>query len=99
MWKDRRCFRNIRLWGLYVCINIRLLLNRINLIIFHQANVADSYWDRLRKMQPNGPLVNSEYYPGWLTHWQEQMQRVDTNQIIPTFRFDIKTSFDSMYGF
>ena len=23
----------------------------------------------LRKYQPNGPLVNSEFYPGWLDHW------------------------------
>jgi len=23
----------------------------------------------LRKFQPNGPLVNSEFYPGWLDHW------------------------------
>lgn len=53
---------------------------------FGASNVAESYWNRLRKVQPNGPLVNSEYYPGWLTHWQEQMQRVDTNKIVATFR-------------
>lgn len=45
------------------------------------------YWDKLRKFQPDGPLVNSEYYPGWLTHWQEKMQRVDTKTIAATFRF------------
>lgn len=28
----------------------------------------------LRKYQPNGPLVNSEFYPGWLDHWAEQHQ-------------------------
>lgn len=35
------------------------------------------HWNKLKKVQPKGPLVNSEYYPGWLTHWQERnMYRV-----------------------
>ncbi|CAO1424480.1 unnamed protein product [Diamesa hyperborea] len=42
----------------------------------------DSYWRLLRKFEPKGPLVNAEYYPGWLTHWQEPMQRVDTASIL-----------------
>jgi beta-galactosidase len=36
---------------------------------------VDAYWAELRKVQPNGPLVNSEFYTGWLTHWQEENQR------------------------
>ena len=28
-----------------------------------------------------GPLVNSEFYPGWLSHWEEPFQRVDTKNI------------------
>lgn len=35
------------------------------------SKTIDSYWKTLRKFQPNGPLMNTEYYPGWLTHWQE----------------------------
>ncbi|XP_030374180.1 beta-galactosidase [Scaptodrosophila lebanonensis] len=42
-------------------------------------------WQRLRRFQPNGPLVNAEYYPGWLTHWTEPMANVSTNGIIGTF--------------
>ena len=42
----------------------------------------DSFWRLLRKFQPKGPLVNAEYYPGWLTHWQEPMQRVETASIL-----------------
>ncbi|XP_022229363.2 beta-galactosidase [Drosophila obscura] len=37
----------------------------------------DDIWAMLRKQQPTGPLVNSEFYPGWLTHWQELNQRRD----------------------
>lgn len=47
---------------------------------------VNGYWDQLRKYQPKGPLVNIEYYPGWLTHWQEQMQRVETTPVATTLR-------------
>lgn len=40
-----------------------------------KTDVMDNIWSMLREIQPTGPLVNSEYYPGWLTHWQEQNQR------------------------
>jgi beta-galactosidase len=42
----------------------------------------DSYWATLRRFEKNGPLMNAEYYPGWLTHWQEEMQRVPTEPIL-----------------
>lgn len=29
-----------------------------------------------------GPLVNSEFYPGWLTHWEEPFQRVSTANVV-----------------
>lgn len=32
-------------------------------------------------MSFKGPLVNSEFYPGWLSHWEEPFQRVDTKKI------------------
>lgn len=37
-------------------------------------------WQRLRAIQPTGPLVNSEFYPGWLTNWQEDNQRRDADR-------------------
>ena len=40
-----------------------------------KADEMDKIWSMLRKCQPKGPLVNSEFYPGWLTHWQETNQR------------------------
>lgn len=44
-----------------------------------------SIWDMLRRYQPKGPLVNAEYYPGWLTHWSEPMANVSTQSITSTF--------------
>ncbi|KAL5284162.1 GLB1L.2 family protein [Megaselia abdita] len=41
----------------------------------------DEFWNTLRKVQPKGPLVNSEFYPGWLVHWQEPNQRRDDNEV------------------
>ena len=34
-----------------------------------------------RKCEPKGPLVNSEFYTGWLDHWGEPHQRRDGKQI------------------
>lgn len=34
-----------------------------------------------RLFQPRGPLVNSEYYPGWLDHWGEPHSTVDAKKV------------------
>lgn len=31
---------------------------------------------------PEGPLMNSEYYPGWLTHWTENFQGKETALVV-----------------
>uniref|UniRef100_A0A1B0A5L0 Beta-galactosidase n=1 Tax=Glossina pallidipes TaxID=7398 RepID=A0A1B0A5L0_GLOPL len=46
----------------------------------------EDIWNTLRSVQPNGPLVNSEFYPGWLTHWQEPNQRRDANAVAEALR-------------
>lgn len=38
----------------------------------------------MRTVTPKGPLVNSEFYPGWLTHWGEKMARVNTQNVVST---------------
>lgn len=35
---------------------------------------------------PVGPLMNSEFYPGWLTHWSEHIQQVSTDRVTFTLR-------------
>lgn len=53
-------------------------------IDFGARTDVKSAWSKLKHYQPKGPLVNSEFYPGWLTHWQENMQRVNTDAIVKT---------------
>lgn len=43
-------------------------------------------FDKLREVQPNGPLVNSEFYTGWLTHWQEPNARRSGYELATTLR-------------
>lgn len=41
---------------------------------------------RLREVQPDGPLVNSEFYTGWLTHWQEPNSRRSAKELSDTLK-------------
>lgn len=45
-------------------------------------NEMERVWETLRGVQPTGPLVNSEFYPGWLTHWQDKNQRRDAERAV-----------------
>lgn len=47
------------------------------------ASVEDSF-RAMRIYASKGPLVNSEFYPGWLSHWEEKMERVNTTLILKT---------------
>lgn len=47
----------------------------------------DSYWATMRKYQPKGPLVASEFYPGWLTHWQQPVGRVPAQPLVDAMRW------------
>ncbi|XP_015525016.1 beta-galactosidase isoform X1 [Neodiprion lecontei] len=46
-----------------------------------EANVTRSF-ETLRLFRPKGPLVNSEFYPGWLTHWGEPYAKVDSSIVV-----------------
>ncbi|XP_058116718.1 beta-galactosidase-like [Anopheles ziemanni] len=49
------------------------------------------FWTQLRKTQPKGPLVNAEYYPGWLTHWQEpHMARTDIKSVVDSLDYMLR---------
>jgi hypothetical protein len=43
---------------------------------------VDTAFSAQRLYEPSGPLVNSEFYAGWLTHWGEIFQRVDTDAVV-----------------
>ncbi|KAK4337226.1 hypothetical protein RND71_043732 [Anisodus tanguticus] len=34
----------------------------------------------LRKVLPKGPLINNEFYPGWLDHWAEKHNKVSSQE-------------------
>ncbi|XP_030377653.1 beta-galactosidase isoform X2 [Scaptodrosophila lebanonensis] len=51
-----------------------------------RINEIENIWKMLRGVQPTGPLVNSEFYPGWLTHWQEMNQRRDGKEVADALR-------------
>ena len=53
----------------------------------HTADEVDANFKRLREVQPNGPLVNSEFYTGWLTHWQEQNARRGASELAATLDY------------
>ncbi|CAK1552080.1 unnamed protein product [Leptosia nina] len=64
-------------------------------------NVTSTFKD-LRNFMPTGPLMNSEYYPGWLTHWTEDIQRVSTDSVVKTLRDmldnDVNFNFYMFFG-
>ncbi|XP_027703623.1 beta-galactosidase isoform X2 [Vombatus ursinus] len=47
------------------------------------SNVTNSFLIQ-RKIEPRGPLVNSEFYTGWLDHWHEAHQTVSSEAIVTT---------------
>ncbi|KAI1898305.1 hypothetical protein AGOR_G00070950 [Albula goreensis] len=38
-------------------------------------------FSRQRRFEPRGPLVNSEFYTGWLDHWGDKHAQVDTQKV------------------
>lgn len=52
--------------------------------IFVLGTNVDTAFLAQRIYEPRGPLVNSEFYTGWLTHWGETFQRVSTDAIVNT---------------
>ncbi|XP_054717732.1 beta-galactosidase-like [Uloborus diversus] len=47
------------------------------------ANVSEIF-NYVRWQQASGPLVNSEFYPGWLDHWGAPHAEVDSKGIVKT---------------
>lgn len=49
---------------------------------FGISSNASQCFDFMRKVQKGGPFVNSEFYPGWLTHWQESESIVHSIDVV-----------------
>lgn len=54
---------------------------------------------RLREVQPRGPLVNSEFYTGWLTHWQEPNARRSAFELSTTLRTMLDEPYKASVNF
>ncbi|XP_068428733.1 beta-galactosidase-1-like protein [Clinocottus analis] len=44
------------------------------------TNITQAF-SRQRRFEPQGPLVNSEFYTGWLDHWGDQHAVVDAQKV------------------
>lgn len=44
------------------------------------TNIAEAF-KRQRRFEPKGPLVNSEFYTGWLDHWGDQHAVVNAQKV------------------
>ncbi|KAL1456741.1 hypothetical protein WDU94_001445 [Cyamophila willieti] len=53
---------------------------------FGSGDSVSNAFAAMRTVSPHGPLVNSEYYSGWLTHWGEKLATVDSNSVAATLR-------------
>ncbi|KPJ15058.1 Beta-galactosidase, partial [Papilio machaon] len=62
--------------------------------------LATSYSDvgrvkrTFRRYFPHGPLMNSEYYSGWLTHWNESLQQISGRHLVETLRVLLDNQFN-----
>ena len=67
-----------------VMLSCGSVLNVYTTIDFGTSTNVKKAFETMRVYQSQGPLVNSEFYPGWLTHWQEPFQRVKSGAVKKT---------------
>jgi beta-galactosidase len=48
------------------------------------ANVSQAFVNE-RQYAPHGPLINTEFYPGWLDLWGHAHSKASTESIVKTF--------------
>ncbi|XP_061926003.1 beta-galactosidase-1-like protein isoform X2 [Entelurus aequoreus] len=60
-------------------------------------NITEAF-RRQRQFEPQGPLVNSEFYTGWLDHWGDQHANVDTQRVSRGYMFEGGTNFGYWNG-
>lgn len=73
-------------WEFSYCSKISGVLATVDFGSTLTNQELKDYWKMLRKYQPKGPLVVSEYYTGWITHWGEKMVRVPTKSTVDIFK-------------
>ncbi|KAM4698138.1 beta-galactosidase-like [Rhinophrynus dorsalis] len=67
---------------------------------FGPVENATKAFEALRRIQPKGPLVNSEYYTGWLDYWGEKHSTSSKEQVSQGLRNILETGASvNMYMF
>ena len=58
----------------------------IHIFSCHAGTNVTKAFETMRLFEPRGPLVNSEYYPGWLDYWGDPHSTVDAqvNSVHPS---------------
>lgn len=51
----------------------------------------------MKNFQKGGPPVNSEFYPGWLAHWQEPHPKVSSAYVVKQMKTML--SFNASFSF
>jgi beta-galactosidase len=83
---------------LFACNPASQMRNGLRADLFQAVNFGKdpvSNFQRLREIQPKGPLFCSEFYPGWFDTWGEPHHTGDT----PRFLADLKAMLDSGASF
>jgi hypothetical protein len=57
---------------------------------------AKGAFTAMRAFSPRGPLVNSEFYAGWFSSWEERRPHVDTATLLKATKtlLDMKANFN-----
>ncbi|XP_025407480.1 beta-galactosidase isoform X2 [Sipha flava] len=50
--------------------------------VYATVDFATECFNLMKNIQNGGPLVNSEFYPGWLSHWQEPLAVVRSIDVV-----------------
>ncbi|XP_022180459.1 beta-galactosidase-like isoform X2 [Myzus persicae] len=58
---------------------------------------ASKCFDFMKNFQKGGPHVNSEFYPGWLAHWQEPHPKVKSDDVVKQIKSML--SFNASFSF
>ncbi|XP_070565060.1 LOW QUALITY PROTEIN: beta-galactosidase-like [Ptychodera flava] len=57
------------------------LQNVLTTVDFGPGGSVKTPFNKLRQFQPDGPLVNSEFYTGWLDHWGSPHQTTSKDKV------------------
>lgn len=71
---------------MFALLEIRLRSKKENFL--GSESDFNSHWDTLKKYQSKGPLLNAEFYSGWVTYWNEsEVHTTPANPLADSLRY------------